>query len=263
MKLFSPIPAVFLLMLWGLLFPMAASSHSNDVVEAALEAKEPHVQFINQSAPSFLLEDESGTQWELGELSDQTLVVNFADSRCQKECASHMTLIAELQQMVNAAQMNEQVQFITIATENVFTSQTKTQIDAFIERFELDPENWVFLYGGSEAPDAGLRLAKQYGVALTEQDGIRIAEVATHLIDRTGQLRARFQGLEFQPINLVSYTNTLVYDIHADQKGHRSTSASPPENKAGITEAVISGGVLIFGFLAVLWWYRRSRKNRG
>lgn len=65
MKFSPPIPAKFMLILWGILTSTAAHAHSNEVVEAALKAKESYVKFIRQEAPPFRLEDVSGEHWEL------------------------------------------------------------------------------------------------------------------------------------------------------------------------------------------------------
>ena len=39
----------------------------------------------------------------------------------------------------------------------------------------------------------------------------------THVVDQAGRLRARFYGLEFEPVNLVSYVNALLNDDHSRQ----------------------------------------------
>lgn len=261
MKSYSHIGAALTLILWDLAMPMVAIAHSLETVEAALKAKEPHAQLINQEAPLLETIPASETHRDPVTFNGKTLIVNFAAANCQETCASHMELIAELQQMVNAAHMIEQVQFITITTGNGTTDQTMAQLAAFADRFELNPDNWAPLNASADLPDAGIQQADQFGVTVAGQDDLPESEVATFVIDREGQLRARFEGLAFQPINLVSYTNALVYDVHVEHERQPPAIARPSKPKPDITNALISGGVLVSGLAIGLWWYKRRRKE--
>ena len=51
-------------------------------------------------------------------------------------------------------------------------------------------------------------------------DGKPMHGVVTHVIDQDGRLRARFHGLEFDPVDLVVYVNALTNRAQApDEHG--------------------------------------------
>ena len=250
-------------LLFGILWmPIVAFAHSTGDVEQRLQEEERYAQLVDQPAPPFELVDTEGRSWSLDQLDGKTLVLNFIYARCTDICPAHMALIAELQQMVNAAKMQEQVLFVTIATDTEDPATTAEVMNTYQDRFKLDPVNWVFLYGGAEAPEAGIQLAERYGLKFTQTDeGTQMHGVVTHLIDREGRMRARFHGLGFQPINMVSYANTLVYDFHPST----AEAATPSADSAKLTLPILIGGGLASGGLfagvfGLLYVRRRGKR---
>ena len=82
----------------------------------------------------------------------------------------------------------------------------------YAEAHGADPVNWLFLSTWPSHPEDTTRtLAKDYGLEFTQtDDGEQMHGVVTHVIDQDGRLRARFHGLNFEPLNLVTFVNALL-----------------------------------------------------
>ena len=198
------------------LFSSAAAAHSLTDLESDLRRQERYAQFVDSQAPDFQLTDLAGKPVSLAGLRGQVLVMNFIYSRCKDICPLHMVLIAKLQSMVNAAGMQERVRFVTIATDEEDVTSTRKIMSGYAKSYGLDTRNWQFLYRTGAQPAAATRaVAEAYGLKFTPvADGVQMHGAVTHVIDQTGQLRARFHGLKFEPVHLVSFVNALVNDDH-------------------------------------------------
>jgi protein SCO1/2 len=198
---------------------LPAGAHSLEHLESALHQRERYAQFVDSAAADFTLRDLGGEQLSLRELRGEVVVLNFVYGRCKDVCPLHMNLISRVQSMVKAAGMAEQVRFITIATDDEDAAQTRKIMAGYAKGYGLDTANWHFLHRSDEQPvDATLRLAEDYGLKFTRAgEGMQMHGLVTHVIDQGGQLRARFHGLKFEPVNLVSYINALVNDDHSKQ----------------------------------------------
>lgn len=194
-----------------------AAAHSLKELESDLHDQERYAQFVDQAAPPFRLADAEGQPLGLEDLHGKVVVLNFIYTRCKEACPVHMSMIARLQDMMNVAGMSEQVQFITIATDTEDLSSTRQTMREYGKNFQLEPDNWRFLFRADGAPaDQTQRVADAYGLKFSVvEEGVQMHGVVTHVIDQTGQLRARFHGLRFEPVNLVSYVNALVNDDHS------------------------------------------------
>lgn len=194
--------------------PLAA--HSLKDLESDLHRDERYAQFVDTPAADFRLIDLAGKPVSLGDLKGKVVVLNFIYSRCTDVCPLHMNLIARLQSMVNAAHMGERVRFVTIATDTEDAKATRKIMATYAKTYGLDARNWQFLYRADAAPaDTTQRVAEAYGLKFTVADaGVQMHGVVTHVIDQSGRLRARFHGLKFEPVYLVSYVNALVNDDH-------------------------------------------------
>ncbi|WP_412549479.1 hypothetical protein [Sinorhizobium meliloti] len=90
----------------------------------------------------------------------------------------------------------------------------------YAEAHGLDPANWTFLTSApQESEDTTRKIAEAYGLKFTGgKGGMQMHGIVTHVIDQDGRLRARFHGLNFDPVNLVAFVNALtnrVQDRHA------------------------------------------------
>lgn len=236
------------------LSPLAVG-HSLHAVETSLQQQEKYAQVVNQPAPDFALQDLDGRTWHLDDFAGKAVILNFVYARCQDICPAHMAVIAELQRMVNTARMQDVVQFITVATDTAEAAQTAEAMATYPQRYGLDPANWLFLYGGADNRGAGIQLADRYGLKFVPTgDDAQMHAVVTHVIDRDGQLRARFHGLRFAPIKLVGYANTLAFDVH-DEPQAADATAFAVRSWLG-AGALFAAAVLAFG------WYRKTHSTR-
>lgn len=200
-----------------LLTSLSAAAHSLEDVETELHEQERYAQFVNYRAPDFHLADAEDQAFALDDFAGKVVVLNFIYLRCQEACPIHMALIGRLQSMVNAAGMAEQVQFITIATDTEGVETTREMMRSYGKSFGLEADNWRLLFRAEGAPsDTTIGVAEAYGLqfAPVEED-VQTHGVVTHVIDQAGQMRARFHGSRFEPVNLVSYVNALVNDDHS------------------------------------------------
>lgn len=206
--------------LW--LFAAGADAHNVGDMARQLQLQEPYMQKMDPvTAPDFVLEDAEGRKVGLTDFRGKVVILNFVYARCRDVCPIHSQLLATVQEQINTTLMRDQVQFVTIATDTEDAATTARIMEAYGKAHGLDPVNWVFLYRGSGAPDAGIKTAKAYGLEFTPTpEGEQMHGVVTHVIDEEGHLQARFHGLKFQPLHLTSYVNAVLYpDHHARRDG--------------------------------------------
>ncbi|TIW17540.1 MAG: SCO family protein, partial [Mesorhizobium sp.] len=132
---------------------------------------------------------------------------------CPDVCPLHAEKIAEVQTMVNSTPMKDRVVFISITTDP--RKDTPDALKAYGPTHGLDPANWLFLTTAPDQPEDTIRkLAEAFGHKFTlTNDGYQMHGIVTHVIDREGRWRANFHGLNFQPINLVTFVNALTNNI--------------------------------------------------
>jgi protein SCO1/2 len=202
--------------------PMA-SAHSLKDLESQLGDRERYFQAVDMEAPVFELRDADGRAVRLADFRGKVVVLHFIYAGCPDVCPLHADRIAEIQAMVNATPMKDQVQFVTITTDP--ERDTPEVLRAYGPAHGLDPVNWMFLTAGAGQPgDATRKLAESYGLKFTKTgDEYQVHAVVTHVIDQEGALRAKFHGLKFEPVNLVLYVNALVNEAHRPH-GHGEQS---------------------------------------
>ncbi|MDN3519070.1 SCO family protein [Aquisalimonas lutea] len=213
-RLIAPAVATATLLLASL--PLAA--HSLHDVESGIQEQERYAQFVDREAPDFHLAGANGDEASLSDFAGKVVVLNFIYVRCTDDCPTHMVLIGRLQSMINAAEMAESVQFVTIATDTEGVESTRELMRGYGESFGLDPSNWQFLFRTERDPvDTTVKLADAYGLKFMpiEEEAVQMHGVVTHVIDQTGRMRARFHGLGYVPGNLVSYVNALIDKDHS------------------------------------------------
>ncbi|MGQ0522416.1 MAG: SCO family protein [Betaproteobacteria bacterium] len=191
------------------------AAHTNKDLLGELKKQVPYMQLTDRAAPAFALEDADGRKVSLGDLKGSVLVLNFIYTRCTDACPLHMILIAQVQDQVNATLMRDQVRFVTLATDTEPPAQTAANMRAYGKAHGMDATNWMILHGGSAGPEAGIEVAKAYGLEFTPTlDGQQMHGVVTHIIDADGVMRARFHGLKFPALSVTTFINTLLYPDH-------------------------------------------------
>lgn len=205
----------------------ASTAHAHSPAEAAhaLEGREQYFQSLDRSAPDLRLEDADRRAVSLADLRAKVVVLHFIYTHCPDVCPLHAEKIAAVQALVNKTNLRDRVQFVTITTDPV--GDTPEIMRAYGGLHGLDSANWLFLTSGPDRPDATRSLAAAFGHRFdVGRDGLQMHGVVTHVIDRTGQLRGNFHGLEFQDGNLVAFLRSLAEDSHPPTTASRPASGS-------------------------------------
>lgn len=190
-----------------------AGAHSLKELEDQLTAKERYLQIVSQPAPDFTLQDAGGQEMSLTDLQGKVVVLYFIYASCPDVCPLLSEKIAKIQQQINRTPMRDIVEFIAVTTDP--ERDTPDVLRAYGLAHGFDPVNWLFLTSGADRPTATRELAKAYGLEFTPMDdGSLMHGSVTHVIDKSGNLRARFHGLKFQDLNLILYVNALTNDKH-------------------------------------------------
>ncbi|WP_431571454.1 SCO family protein [Hypericibacter sp.] len=190
-------------------------------MQQQLTSKDKYFQAADSEAPGFTLQDADGRKVGLTDFHGKVVVLNFIYTHCPDVCPLHSERIAEIQKMINGTPMKDLVEFITITTDP--GRDNGPVLRDYGAAHGLDPLNWVFLTTTPEQPeDTTRKIAEAYGLKFVESsDGLQMHAVVTHVIDQDGRLRARFHGLDFDPVDLVVYVNALTNGIskpHEDAK---------------------------------------------
>ncbi len=190
-----------------------SAAHSLKDLEGKLKKREAYAQIVHEAAAGFTLRDAHGRSVGLADFRGQVVVLNFVYTNCPDVCPLHSERIAEIQEMVNRTPMRDIVKFISITSDP--TNDTPEVMKAYGPAHGLDPANWNFLTSGTDAPEATRDLARDYGLIFKLGDGgYQLHGVVTHLIDKSGILRAKYHGLKFHPTNFFLHVNALTNDDH-------------------------------------------------
>lgn len=210
----TPLLARFIaLLVASTLGAASAQAHSLDSLEQTLQAKEKYVQIIDTPAPAFSLTDAEGNTVRLADMRGKVVVLWFIYQRCPDVCPLHSQAIADVQTMVNRTPMRDLVRFVSITTDP--EHDTPESFADYGASRGLDPANWTMLTSGPSQPTATREIARQFGLLFTPQgDDYQTHGVVTHLIDKSGRLRARYHGLKFDPTNMVVHINAFSNDDH-------------------------------------------------
>jgi protein SCO1/2 len=190
-----------------------AEGHSLKQLEDRMRARERYVEIVDRPAPDFALQDPKGRRVALADFRGKVVVLNFIYTHCPDVCPLHSEKIVEIQEKVNRTPMRDLVRFVTITTDPA--SDTPEIMNSYSRTHGLSPVNWVFLTSSAETPEQTRSIAKSFGLKFTlAKDGYQMHGLVTHLIDKSGNLRARYHGLKFDPTNMVVHINALTNDDH-------------------------------------------------
>ncbi|MER9341612.1 SCO family protein [Mesorhizobium sp. M0601] len=204
-----------------------AQAHSLDEVDAMLKGDEKYFQPIDKPIPDFTLRTADGRVVRTADLRGKVVVLHFIYTSCTDVCPLHAEKIAEIQAMVNATPMKDQVTFVTITTDP--TRDTPEVLRSYGPAHGLDPVNWLFLTTTPDQPeDATRKLAEAFGHRFSKtDDGIQAHGIVTHVIDKEGRWRANFHGLDFAPVNLVTFVNALTNGV--ERPHHEQETGGEPD----------------------------------
>ena len=197
----------------GLAVALPAFAHSLDELEGDLLDREAYLEVVNRPAPDFSLMDADGREVRLSDYHGTVVVLWFVYTSCPDICPLHSEIVARIQEMANATPMREAVRFVAITTDPA--RDTAAVLAEYADIHGLDPANTVLLTSGVTAPYATREIAGRYGLKFTQRgDDYQLHAAVTHLIDKTGNLRARYHGLKFDPTTFVLHLNALTNDFH-------------------------------------------------
>lgn len=190
-----------------------ARAHSLKDVEDALFEREAYVQFLTRPAPPFTLDTARGGTVSLDDLAGKVVVLNFFYTNCPDVCPLQSAFLGDIQDNINRTAMRDAVQFVSISTDPA--RDTPAVLEDYAQNLGLDPVNWFFLTDSSGDPARSRAIAEAYGPRFTPgDDGYLLHGVVTHIIDKSGDLRARYHGLKVDPLNIILYINALTNDSH-------------------------------------------------
>jgi protein SCO1 len=210
-------------LVWVLAFAPAAQTHSLDEVDAMLGDKEKYFQVIDKPAPDFKLQSSDGRAVQLADLRGKVLILHFIYTSCPDVCPLHTERLAQIQAMVNSTPMKDRVRFVTITTDP--SKDTPEVLRDYAATRGLDTANWLFLTTAPDQPeDTTRKLAEAFGHKFSKtDDGMQMHGIVTHAIDKGGRWKANFHGLNFDPVNLVTFVNALTNDVGVPH-GHEKKS---------------------------------------
>ena len=202
--------------------PSGAKAHSLEEVDAMLRSDEKYFQAIDKPAPDFTLRTADGRTVRLADLRGKVVVLHFIYTSCPDVCPLHAEKLAAVQAMVNATPMKDRVVFASVTTDP--SRDTPDVLRNYGPAHGLDPANWLFLTTAEgQLENATRKLAEAFGHTFTKsEDGIQAHGIVTHVIDKEGRWRANFHGLDFAPVNLVTFVNALTNDV--ERQHHEQNS---------------------------------------
>jgi protein SCO1/2 len=190
-----------------------AAAHSLKDLEGKLLKRERYVQMMSKKAPGFTLKDAAGNPVSLSDFAGKVVVLYFVYTQCIDVCPLHSEVIASIQEAINPTPMKDLVQFVSITTDP--KRDTPAIMKSYGADHGLKSANWTFLTSGPNKLEATRQLANRYGLKFTQMEGDYLMHgVVTHLIDKSGNLRARYHGLKFNETNLIVHINALSNDTH-------------------------------------------------
>ena len=215
---------------------LPAQAHHVKELEADIRKRDHYFQPEDREAPNFALETAEGRKVSLDDFKGKVVVLDFIYGRCKDVCPLQSQMLASIQLQINRTPMRDLVEFVSIATDTEDAKATAEIMRGYGAAHGFDPANWIFLYRGSGAPDAGIKAAAAYGLKFTiTEGGDQMHGVVTHVIDQDGKLRARLHGLDFNPIDLILFVNALTNDLHAPGVAEAAHRAAADEMSPGAT----------------------------
>jgi protein SCO1/2 len=197
----------------GAAYATVTKAHSLEELENQLDKQERYFQAVSRPAPSFVLSDPDGKQRSLSDWKGKIVVLWFIYTSCPDVCPLHTEEMAAVQQLINRTPMKDMVEFVAVTTD------PEKDIGEVLRDYGsvhgLDPVNSILLTSGADKPSGGQELAEKYGLKFTPtDDGMLMHGIVTHVIDKSGNLRARYHGLKFKHTSLIAYVNALANDYH-------------------------------------------------
>jgi len=230
-------------------------------VEAGFQQRNRYVQLTNETAGDFTLLDPDGQEFRLSDYRGKVIILNFLYSRCKEQCPQQSAKLAIVQRQLVKTGLASEVRFVTVATDTENAAGTAESLREQESRYGIAPVNWSFLHGGPGRESAGLRLAAEYGIKIeTTVDDEQMHVVVTYLIDRDGQLRARYHGLKFDPVDLTVHAALLAAPAHHEGKKDSRVLVLMQKHWIALLGGVAS--LVLFSWVALGFFRQRRNTQR-
>lgn len=191
------------------------SDHPGASIDEAMDAREKYFESVDQSAPLATLTGPNGQSISLRDLRDRVVILHFIYTTCTDVCPLHTEKLAEVQSLLQGTPMEDRVYFVSISTDP--SRDTPDILRAYGNARGMEDSNWVPLTTAPDQPENTTReLAKAFGHEFRKESSFHQAHgVVTHILDRGGRWAANFYGLNFDSVNMVVYTNSLINNSYA------------------------------------------------
>jgi len=205
---------------------------------------------LNLSIPSFSLTERSGRTITNADLADDVWVASFIFTRCPLSCPKISSVMKSLQGKFSG----NGVRLVSISVDPEY--DTPVVLKQYAERFDADPENWLFLTGEKESIYKlifeGFKLPVGPNDEVAKAAG---AEAFLHsdrlaLVDR-GKLLGVYPTSEPQALE------TLIAKAKSAAKGSRAPAWAKRLPAVNATLNATCGVLLALG-----WFFIRNSKAR-
>lgn len=213
----------------ALLGATPAFAHALVDVQADLSQREKAVVFqpdVGTPFPAFRLQDPDGKTVDLKSLRGKVVVLTLTSTSdaCTGDCVTQSKLMSTLQADIAAGHMATQVDLLSVSLDPAH--DTPAVRKAYGPAHGLTPGNWTFLAAASR--DDTHRLTSALGLDDHDREAVGPFKnsVVTYVVDSAGMLRARFYGVNYEPLNLIVYVNALTNDHHELEPPAPATSSA-------------------------------------
>jgi cytochrome oxidase Cu insertion factor (SCO1/SenC/PrrC family) len=141
--------------------------------------------------PDFNLIERSGRAVTRAEFAGQNLVVNFVHTSCSITCFQVNQHMAKLQEQLAG---RDDVRLVSISVDP--QTDTPPVLAKFAARFNADPSRWLFLTGPQSAVDELVEGSFYRRPDGAPRSALFAATDRIWLVDATGRVRRRFNGLK-------------------------------------------------------------------
>jgi len=144
------------------------------------------------TVPAFELTNQDGDAFPASELADEVWIADFIFTRCSGPCPRMTLGLRELQDVLES---NEDARLVSITVDPDF--DTPQVLKEYAEGYGANLDRWTFLTGPSKTVRDLARNGFYLGSPeLTDAEGRVVHSIYFALVDRKGQIRGYYNGLE-------------------------------------------------------------------
>jgi protein SCO1 len=155
---------------------------------------------VDIPAPEFALMERSGRTVTRDDLKGKVWVASFVFTRCPGPCPQVSATMARLQKELDLKSTPD-LRLVTFTVDP--ERDTPNELKGYANRYQADPEKWLFLTGPSEAELHKL-LVEGFKVTAQRSKSAKPGDEFDHssrlaLVDKRGTIRGYFDGMRAGP----------------------------------------------------------------